>query len=527
MPKFTLDGQELEVAPGTTILQAALSRGREIPHFCYHAGLSIAGNCRICLVEVEKAPKLVIGCMFQVADGMVVRTESPKVLAARRAVMEFLLINHPLDCPICDQAGECKLQDHAVEHGPGTSRYTEPKLALAKAVDIGRHVMLDQERCIQCSRCTRFCEEITHTNELAFFERGERTMIGIYPDRRLDNAYSGNVVDICPVGALTLKEFRFRTRVWYLKNTPSICAGCARGCNVMVATGTQRDDMTTLGQQDERVKRMTPRVNTEVNGHWMCDEGRLSWQRLDAAPRLAAAAAPFGQPVDYEEAVRRAAALLTAAAGTGRLGLVVSPRLSAETLFAWRRVIERAGRAQIALHRVERGADDALLIRRDKGSNTRGAEWILRDRITTTPHGDADVLIVLGDTLDPADTPPLGKDLRARVIYVGPFEDQAARHAEVVIPAAAWSEEDGTLVNFEGRIQRARRVHAPRGERRPGWRVAVDLALAAGLDVPAWASAGEVLAALAATVPEFQGVDEQRIGLLGVRGADAAAVGAS
>ncbi|HXV77214.1 MAG TPA: 2Fe-2S iron-sulfur cluster-binding protein, partial [Candidatus Polarisedimenticolaceae bacterium] len=306
MPKFTLDGTEIEVAPGTTILQAALARGQEIPHFCYHPGLSIAGNCRICLVEVEKAPKLAIGCMTQALDGMVVHTDSDRVREAQNAVMEFLLINHPLDCPICDQAGECKLQDQAVEYGPGRSRYTEPKLALAKAVDIGRHVMLDQERCIQCSRCTRFCDEVTGTGELAFFQRGDRSQIGIYPGKRLDNPYSGNVVDICPVGALTLKEFRFATRVWYLKNTPSICVGCARGCNVMIATGRQRELMTTIGQQDERIKRLVPRVNIEVNGHWICDEGRLSYRRLEAAPLLAQAAAPAGTRTEYHAAVARA-----------------------------------------------------------------------------------------------------------------------------------------------------------------------------------------------------------------------------
>jgi len=196
MPKITIDGEEIEVPQGTTVLQAALSVGREIPHFCYHPGLSVSGNCRMCLVEMEKAPKLVIGCGTYVQDGMVVRTQTEKVKEAQAAVMEFQLINHPLDCPICDQAGECRLQEHAVDHGTGVSRYTEPKNFNRKAVDIGEHVMLDQERCIQCSRCIRFCDEITQTGELAFFRRGERAMIGIWPGKRLDNAYSGNVVDI-------------------------------------------------------------------------------------------------------------------------------------------------------------------------------------------------------------------------------------------------------------------------------------------------------------------------------------------
>ena len=194
MPKLLIDGDQIEVPAGTTVLQAALSRGREVPHYCYHPALSIAGNCRMCLVEVEKTPKLAIACATEVADGMVVNTRNARVKEAQAAIMEFLLINHPLDCPICDQAGECRLQDNAVAHGAGVSRYNEPKLSLAKAVDIGRHITLDQERCIQCSRCTRFCDEVTGTGELAFFGRGERTVIGLSPGNRLDNPYSGNVV---------------------------------------------------------------------------------------------------------------------------------------------------------------------------------------------------------------------------------------------------------------------------------------------------------------------------------------------
>src|SRR6185436_7049942 len=333
-------------------------------------GLSIAGNCRMCLVEVEKAPKLVIGCATVVTEGMVVRTESEPVKKARAAMMEFFLLNHPLDCPICDQAGECKLQDYAVEHGRGYSRSVEPRPAFNKAVDIGPHVMLDQERCIQCSRCIRFCDEVSRTNELAFFQRGERTMIGTFPGIALDNAYSGNVVDICPVGALTLKEFRFQTRVWYLKNTPSACVACARNCSVFVGTGTQRQIMTTSGQQDERVKRLVPRYNPEVNGHWMCDVGRLSWQGLYAAPRLVEA--KVGRTaVAWEQAVAHVAESLK-----GKIAFSLSPRLTCEDLFAWRLLAEALS-AQVSVRRIVRGEDDSLLLRADKGGNSRGAAWIL------------------------------------------------------------------------------------------------------------------------------------------------------
>ncbi len=526
MPKIVIDGQEIEVAPGTTVLQAALSVGREIPHYCYHPGLSIAGNCRMCLVEIEKAPKLVIACYQPVTDGMVVRTESDKVTKARMAMLEFFLINHPLDCPICDQAGECRLQDYAVAYGPGKSRYTEPKLALAKAVDIGAHVLLDQERCIQCSRCIRFCDEVTRTGELGFFQRGERTVIGIYPGRRLDNRYSGNVVDICPVGALTLKEFRFQTRVWYLKNTPSICAGCARGCNVMIAAGTQNLLMTTRGQQDDRIKRLVPRGNEEVNGHWICDEGRLSFTKMQEAERLATAEAPRGMRSDWERAVAVAAALLKPAAASGRAGAILSPRLVSEDLYAWRDLFARLGAVRAGVRRLSRGEDDDLLIRADKGSNSTGAAWILGEGATEAAvleavgRGEVDALLVVGDPLYPEDTAGLPAGLRPRVkhvVYVGPFVAGAAAEASVLLPMAAWSEEDGTYVNFQGRVQRLQRAHTPLSEGRPGWRVVLDLAEAAGVVMPRWTSAEDVLGDMVRSVPALEGLDPRAIGLLGVR----------
>ena len=535
MPKLTLDGKEIEVAAGTTILEAALSRGREVPHFCYHPGLSIAGNCRICLVEVEKAPKLVIACMMPVQDGMVVHTDSEKVQDAQKAVMEFLLINHPLDCPICDQAGECKLQDHAVEYGPGKSRYTEPKQALAKAVDIGKHVMLDQERCIHCSRCVRFCDEVTKTGELAFFQRGHQTLLATYPGKRLDNPYSGNVVDICPVGALTLKEFRFKTRVWYLKNTPSICAGCARGCNVMVSTGRQTELMTTLGQQDDRIKRLVPRVNMDVNGHWMCDEGRLSYQPAAHSPRLEQVVCAGDQPDSWDAAVAELAKRLRHDARQGRVAVVASPRLPSETLYAWKKLGAALGDVKIGVRRLERGEDDEILIRADKGGNSQGAAWIFGADATAeallrgAAAGEFDTLVVLGDPLDPADTVELTNDMRKKlrhVFYVGPFRDAACEAADVKLPAAAWGEEDGTLVNFEGRVQRARRARRAPGESRPGWRLVADLAAAAELVWPAWGSADDALATLSAEVPAFDGLDAQTIGLLGVPRAQTAPAGA-
>jgi NADH-quinone oxidoreductase subunit G len=508
MPKLTIDGVEIEVAEGTTVLEAAKSIGIEIPHYCYHPGLSIAGNCRMCLVEVEKAPKLMISCDLRAQDGQVIHTRSPKVLEARRAMMEFFLIHHPLDCPICDQAGECHLQEYSVEHGPGESRYTEPKKAMAKAVDIGRHILLDQERCIRCSRCIRFCDEVTGTGELTFFKRGEVSQIGIFPGKRLDNPYSGNVADICPVGALTVKEFRFQARVWFLENTPGICAGCARGCNVTVATHSY--DHYQVG----RIRRITPRRNDEVNGHWICDEGRMSYQRLDAAPRLKSAESPAGTSLAWDEAVVKAATLLKAAAAEGKAAAVLSPRLTSENLYAWKLLFQRLGDVKTAVRKLIRGEDDDLLIRADKGANSRGAESIFGGETDEAAleesirNGEVDTLLVAGDPLDPDDTFALADDLKgkaANVLFAGPFVSGAASGAAVLLPCAAWSEEDGTLVNFQGRVQEMKRCASTRAEARPAWRVVCDLAAAAGVEFPEWTSAGQVRDAMKSAVTEFEG----------------------
>ena len=229
MARITVDGKQFDVDNRRTVIEAAREQGINIPHFCWHPKLSVSGNCRMCLVEVEKLPKLVIACATQVAEGMVVHTQSPKVIAARKAVMEFILINHPLDCPICDEAGDCKLQDYAYQHSIGYSRFDEDKVHKNKRIDLGPHVVLDSERCIMCSRCVRFCDEIARKPQLTFTQRGDRVELTTFPGEQLDNPYSMNTIDICPVGALTSKDFRFKARVWELSSTETVCPGCARG----------------------------------------------------------------------------------------------------------------------------------------------------------------------------------------------------------------------------------------------------------------------------------------------------------
>ncbi len=277
MIKLTIDGREVESPEGSTVIQAAEKLGIFIPRYCYHPGLSIAGNCRICLVDVEKNPKLQIACNTPVAPGMVVHTKNEKAEDGRRAVLEFLLANHPLDCPVCDQSGECDLQNFYMNFGLYDPRFREQKVKKKKAVALGPHVMLDQERCILCSRCVRFSDEISKTGEFGIFNRGDRAELGLYPGVVLDNPYSANVIDICPVGALTEREFRFKARVWYLSSAPSVCNGCSTGCNIDVHFVLDRPHLN----DGARVLRLKPRVNPDVNEWWMCDEGRFGFHWID------------------------------------------------------------------------------------------------------------------------------------------------------------------------------------------------------------------------------------------------------
>ena len=234
MPTLTIDGKPITVEAGTRVIEAARRLGIEVPFYCYHPGLTIPANCRICMVEIEKFPKPQVACYTECQDGMVVRTDTDKIKETRRHILEFLLINHPLDCPVCDQAGECWLQDYYLRYGLYDARFYEEKVKKPKAVPIGPNVMLDAERCILCSRCVRFTDEISKTSELGIVNRGDHSEIAVSPEKELDNPYSGNVVDICPVGALTDRDFRFKCRVWYLQKADSICPGCARGCNIEI-----------------------------------------------------------------------------------------------------------------------------------------------------------------------------------------------------------------------------------------------------------------------------------------------------
>src|SRR5882724_7109893 len=271
MAKLTIDGVEVEVQEGINCIEAAKAADIHVPHFCYHPSLTVVGQCRMCLVEIEGMPKLQAGCSTTVKDGMKIHVHNEKVEEARKGQMEFLLVNHPLDCPICDKAGECPLQDYAFNYGSVTSRYGEFKRTYPgmDRTPIGPHVVQNMNRCIHCTRCIRFTAEITGTSELAFFKRGAATEVAVFAGTPLDNWMSACVADVCPTGALTTREFRFESRVWNLDSTESVCNGCDVGCNIFV------------GHRNGQVFRYRPRENPDVNDHWLCDYGRFSYERYD------------------------------------------------------------------------------------------------------------------------------------------------------------------------------------------------------------------------------------------------------
>ncbi|MFN8008161.1 MAG: 2Fe-2S iron-sulfur cluster-binding protein [Terriglobia bacterium] len=383
MPTVTINQQSINLPEGSTIIQGAEQLGIEIPHYCYHPGLSLAGSCRMCLVEIEKVPKLQPACYTRVTDGMVISTNTEKVKQTVSGVLEFLLLNHPLDCPVCDQAGECYLQEYYMKFGLYDSRMDEDKVKRHKAQAIGPHVMLDNERCILCSRCVRFVEEVSQSHEIGILHRGGRSEIQLLPDKSLENNYSGNVIDICPVGALTDRHFRFQCRVWYLNKTNSVCNGCSRGCNITIETNAERPHHA----EGRRVMRLKPRYNPEVNQWWICDIGRYGFEFIDSPSRLAGCLEKqetLQRPIEWNEAIQRVSEKLSTAlqhGGADSVVIVASPQLTNEDFFLMRRLfVEELGISQIDYKVPEPhlASGDNLLLQADRHPNTWGAQVILQ-----------------------------------------------------------------------------------------------------------------------------------------------------
>ena len=518
MPNITIDGKELEVSEGRTILQAVddaglLMNGIDIPHYCWHPKLTTDGSCRLCQVEVEGMPKLQIACDTPVQDGMVVRTDSDRARAAREGVMELLLINHPLDCPICDQAGECKLQDYAYDYGVGQSRSREPRRALKKNVSLGPTIVFDQERCILCRRCVRFCREIPETGELFVQGRGDHSVIETFPDTPLDNDYSMNVADICPVGALTTRDFRFKIRVWFLDDVPGVCTGCANGCNVY------------LGVANNRVYRYQPRRNDDVNDTWICDSGRLSYQEIDAPNRIKQPLVRSGEGarevVAYDSAIEEAARRLSSvisSKGADVIAGVASPHATNEELFAFRRLLDALG-VETAGVAVVQGASDDLLVKKEKAANGTGARALgfgdaaaVVERIRT---GGVDALLTMGhdllheqflggtDALEGLDS----------VIVLDSHVSAIERVAHVILPTRVAAEKHGTLTNHAGRVQRVRPAVEPSWEAYSDGEVIAKLGQALGLEgFDGRFDARSVGAALESSVPAFAEIDLDSVG---------------
>jgi NADH-quinone oxidoreductase subunit G len=528
MPKLTIDGKEVEVAPGTNLIEAARQAGVEVPHYCYHPGLSIAGQCRLCMVDIEKNPRPQIGCNTQAADGMVVHTQTERVLETRKSIMEFHLVNHPLDCPVCDQAGECWLQIYYMRHGLYDPRMVDEKVHKPKAVPLGPHVILDAERCILCSRCVRFCDEVTGTGELGIFNRGDHSEIGLFPGKTLENKYSGNVIDICPVGALTDREFRFQVRVWYLDTARSVCNGCARGCNIEVNHSRRR----LHHNQGRRIARIKPRHHPDVNRWWICDEGRYGFRWIDDDTRLLAPARrASGKDVQlgWDEAVADLAAALRRYRPE-EIGILASPQMSNEDLFALQRIAGQLGIRAVD-HRVPPrvpGDEDDLLIRADKNPNRRGAELIGLSQGETRAILDGArqrriklLWIFQHDLLDsglPAADVTAALAAVEMVVFQGPSANATSAGAHLLLPSAAYVEREGTFTNFQGRVQRFRMVVEPLGEAAADWDILGRLGRALGGADPALAAtrAEQVFTGLAGHVPAFSGMTYRALGDAGL-----------
>ena len=518
MAKLTIDGKEITARDGATIIEAAHEAGLVIPHYCYHPKLSIAGNCRMCLVELEGRPKLEISCNTPVANDMVVHTNSPRVIEGRRGVLEFLLINHPLDCPICDQAGECGLQDYYMHYGMYRSRFQEEKVHKRKVVDFGPDVVYDAERCILCTRCVRFCEEITKTNELEVFYRGDTAEIATFPGKRLDNPYAGNTVDICPVGALTSKDFRFKIRVWFLRETTSICPGCARGCNI------------NIHHHDGHVYRLKPRRNDAVNETWMCDEGRFGYKAINAATRLLHPHMRRGDTLvqaTWQDALQCVTSVMQQYGGDA-VGVIVRPQGTNEDAYLLAKLsVDILRTSHVILHTGEPGYEDTLLLCADKNPNTRGAQDMglpapatserLADLQQAIEHGTVKVIYAIDTDLTAVFGPEVASRLATQlecVIIQASHMLPGAAQAHVVLPSTTYAERDGTFTNVQGRIQRINPAIRRLGEAWPAWQIYTRLAQALGQEW-SYTSAEAVLADIATTMTHYHGLSYAKIGDLG------------
>jgi NADH-quinone oxidoreductase subunit G len=473
----------------TTMIQACALAKVDVPHYCYHPKLPVAGNCRMCLVEfgtpamgpdrkpvlnpdgtpkIAKSPRPAIACATPVTPGMEIYTATPAVKQMREGVLEFLLINHPLDCPICDQAGECKLQEYSVEYGQAASRFVEEKVHKPKHVDLGPRIVLDDERCILCSRCIRFSKDIVGDDALGIVNRGSYSTLTHYPGKPFDNNYTLNTVDICPVGALTSKDFRFQMRVWFLKETKSLCTSCATGCN------------TIIGSREERVYRYEPRENDAVNSCWMCDYGRLNYKWIGREDRLKEVKIRRGQGKvegsNWPAALREVSAQLNQAPPKS-VAIIASARQTNEELYLLSKLAKRLDALTDSVPRIAEG--DKLLLNADRNPNSNGAILIglapsqmgsnLPRIAEGIRSGGIRTLIVFGEDVT---RQGIGAELLSSLqtlIVSDILPSPTTALAHYLLPGCAHAEKRGTFTNLKGRVQKFMKAVEPRGDARPEW----------------------------------------------------------
>jgi NADH-quinone oxidoreductase subunit G len=526
--ELTIDGQKIQSPAGTLIIDAAKTAGIRIPHYCYHPGLPVVGSCRMCLVEIEKNPKLQPSCATTVAKGMVIRTQTPETLRNRRFVLEFLLANHPLDCPVCDQAGECELQNYYMEHGLYDTRFNENKTRRKKAKPIGRYVMLDQERCILCTRCIRFTREAAKTSELMVVNRGHRSEIDIRPGSEFNNPYSGNVVDACPVGALTDRDFRFKCRVWFLGSAASICPGCSRGCNIEIHFNQRFNPR----YHDQRIHRLKPRYNEAVNTHWICDEGRYSYHSIDAPGRLKTPRIKQEnqyKSVSWDEALHKAAAALKQTLtdhGPQSAAVLISPRMTNEELFLTRILFRDLLHIENIESRIPSNApvySDDFLITADKNPNTYGENLFFPEGsgcetlLQACTEGRIRFLYIFQHDLTCGYESSRIHEALSKVecvVFQGSWNQPTADLAHIQFPSAVYAEKKGTFTNLQGRIQRFNAAVPPIGESLPDIEIISRLANELGTPLSG-ASAEDVLKEIGGYFDSFAGMTWETVGANG------------
>jgi len=531
MPKVTIDGRTVEVDSGTNLIEAAQRVGVQIPHYCYHPRLRVVGQCRMCLVKIEGMGKLQTACTTDVTrDGMVVKVDDPEVKAAQEGIMEFLLINHPLDCPICDQAGECGLQDYSFKHGQAFSRfrYEEKRTYPSRQrIPLGPTVVLNMNRCIHCTRCIRFTEEISQTSELGFLKRGWRTEIGTFPGKELDNPLSTCVVDLCPVGALTSSKFRFAERVWYLDKKPSICTGCDAGCNI------------SLEHRKGQIKRYKPRLNPEVNDYWMCDFGRASFERYNheerlAAPRSRSLQEPEASVSSWNEALDAVHRHLTGHHEAGAIAFLGSGFLTTEESFLLARLADAVGSPHRSVA-VDDGPERFVpnpgggVKGTETAPNRRGAELAgLAASEGSLGHKDllegdgaegCAVLFVADSSFGSGayDSDTIARLRKARFLVVlGWADSPLARVADVALPVTTHAEKSGTFVNSQNRLQRFDKAFPSRGEGLPTSEVLLRLLTKFDESWSEISETGQVFDRMAAEIPELADLSYETIPATGI-----------